>query len=200
MPHSHFITNIFVFLCSEAYDAQIANLELEKDSTNRTIGKLTENSRIGIYAKGPHTGGNAVSYSLLIKTEGESEMILFHYGNSISKENDKDIFTLTLNNGTPMLYISHAATLKPSKQYYLNDGSWHHVEVTMPTNNCMLSDVIIYVDRQAVETTAMSDTHIFFVNGKLSIGGFGYSSELYESQFPHLLPFIGEMDEFQMWS
>ena len=128
-------------------------------------------------------------------------MILFHYGDSQEKiVDDKDIFTLTLNNGTPILYISHAATLKPSKQYYLNDGSWHHVAVTMPINSCMLSHVIIYVDGQAVETTTTSDTHIFVGNGKLSIGGFGYSSKRYESEFPHLLPFIGEMDEFQMWS
>lgn len=187
----------------QPYDAQIANVKLKNNSNNFKKGKfgiLTENSRIGIYGFGPHSGGSTISYSLLISTKSESDMILVHYGHGFSLNSNKNIYTLTLNNGTPMLYISRVAILKPEKEYELNDGNWHHVAVSMPSNSCRLSDVIMYVDGKAVETIATRNYSIFFVtSGRLSIGGFGYSHHGYESFFPHLSPFIGKMDEFQMW-
>jgi hypothetical protein len=189
-----------VYLCLEAYDAQIANVKLETDSTSRTYGLLTKRSRIAIFADSPHSGGNAVSYSLSFETKGKSEMILVHYGGTSSKSG-KDIFTLTLNNGIPILYRSRASRFKPVFQYHLNDGKWHHVAVSMSENSCKLSDVIMYIDGKRADTTATSDDdYLFFMNsGRISIGGFGYTSERYESEFPHLSPFFGKIDEFQMW-
>jgi len=185
----------------QPYDAQVAQVELKRTSIrSRSYAVLTEDSRIGIYGIGPHSGGNIISYSLLINTKSTSEMTLIHYGLNFGEKSSKNIFTVTLKNGTPMLYIAHNAILIPKKEYHLNDNAWHNVAVSMPTKSCTLSDVIMYVDGEAIETIATKDPNIFFTtSGRLSIGGFGYSHDSYERTFSHLSPFVGKIDEFYMW-
>jgi len=174
-------------------------VDLKKTET-RSFGTLTKDSRIGIYGFGPHSGGSIISYSLLISTKGTSEMILVHYGVGFGEKTSKNMYTLTLNNGTPILYISSNSILKPKREYNLNDGMWHHIAVSMPRTSCTLSEVIMYIDGEDIETVAKKSVNIFFVtSGRLSIGGFGYSHESYESNFPHLSPFKGKIDEFYMW-
>ena len=87
-------------------------------------------------------------------------------------------------------------------QYHLNDGKWHHVAVSVHSDSCELSNVIMYIDGKPAETTATSDDDYlyFMTSGRISIGGFGYTSKRYESEFPHLSPFFGKIDEFQLWS
>jgi len=183
----------------EPYDAQIAEVKLRHRNA-RSFGVLTEDSRIGIYGIGPHSGGSKISYSILSSTNSASEMILVHYGFNFGTRSSKNMFTLTLKNGTPMLYVASNAILIPKREYYLNDNTWHHIAVSMPTESCNLSDIIMYVDGKVIETTVKKDPNIFFItSGRLSIGGFGYSHESYESNFPHLSPFVGRVDEFYMW-
>lgn len=183
----------------QPYDAQIANVDLKKTET-RSFGTLTKHSRIGVYGFGPHSGGSIISFSLMVHTRSTSEMILVHYGGTFGERSAKNIFTLTLNNGTPMLYISSKSILKPERGYDLNDGRWHHIAISMPKTSCTLSEVIMYIDGDVIETVAKKNINIFFItSGRLSIGGFGYSNESYESIFPHLSPFQGKVDEFYMW-
>jgi len=184
----------------QPYDAQLANVKL-KYSEGRSYGKFTDRSRLAIYGTGPHSGGSMISYTLWIKTKNASDMILVHYGHYFSGISSKHIYTLTLQNGTPMLYISPTATLRPRRKYDLNDGNWHHIAVSMPRKSCTLSEVIIYVDGEAINTIADKyDGNIFFTtSGRLSIGGFGYSHESYEENFPHLSPFNGMLDELYVW-
>lgn len=183
----------------QPYDAQIANLDIRQTEI-RSFGFMKEDSRIGIYGVGPHSGGSTISYSISINSNSKSEMILIHYGLNFGILSQKNIYTLTLKNGTPLLYISLDAILKPVKEHALNDGKWHHIAVSMPTESCTLSDVIMYVDGKTVKTVVTKDEHIFFsTSGRLSIGGFGYSNEEYESVFPHLSPYVGKLDEFYLW-
>jgi len=184
----------------QPYDAQVANLRL-KQKQSSSYAVLSRTSRIGIYGFGPHSGGSTISYSLLISTTSNSEVILVHYGHAFTENSTKNMYTLTLKKGTPNLYISPTAILEPVKRKLnLNDGNWHHIAVSMPTKSCKLSDVIMYVDGKVIETTTETETNIFFTTtGRLSIGGFGYSHISHEDIFPHLSPYVGKLDEFYMW-
>jgi len=139
-------------------------------------------------------------HALWIRTNGTSDMILVHYGHTFTARSNKNIYTLALQNGTPMLYISPTAILKPENNYILNDGKWHHIAVSMPRQSCALSEVIMYVDGKVIKTHATIDMNIFFTtSGRVSIAGFGYSHESTEETLPHLSPFLGKIDEFYMW-
>ena len=56
------------------------------------------------------------------------------------------MFTVTLKNGTPQVYISETSVLRPKKEYTLNDDSWHHIAVSMPKGSCALSEVVMHTD------------------------------------------------------
>jgi len=187
----------------QPYDAQVANVKLNS-FRGRSFGVFTNRSRLAIYGMGPHSGGSVISYALWIRTHKTSEMILVNYGHSFTGKSTKSSYTLTLQDGTPMLYISPTAILRPKMKYDLNDGDWHHIAVSMPRKSCALSEVIMYVDGKTIETSADGfgyDNEIFFTtSGRLSIGGFGYSHESYEENYPHLSPYIGRMDEVYVWA
>jgi len=185
----------------QPYDAQVADIELVNNGIE-SYGVFTNNTRLGIYGMGPHGAGSQVSYGIRIRTSRRSNMILVHYGHSFGFQRfAKDIFTLTLEKGTPKLYINDKSVLTPTKSQKLNDGSWHDVAVSMPSKSCNLSEVVMYVDGDIIETSIpQHDDHIFFMtSGQMSIGGFGYSHNSFESLFPHLKPFTGKISSFYMW-
>jgi len=184
----------------QPYDAQVANVKLKR-SEGHSYGVFTNSSRVAIYGMGPHSTGSMISYALWIKTSNKSEVILVHYGHSFTANSNKNIYTLTLQNGIPVLYISATMTLRPKWNKDLNDGNWHHIAVSMPRKSCALSEVIMYVDGKEIKTIIDGyDEIIFFTtSGRLSIGGFGYSHKSYEERFPHLSPFIARIDEFYVW-
>merc|ERR1740124_1378400 len=84
----------------QPYDAQVANLRFEQKQSNR-YAVLRKASRIGIYGFGPHSGGSTISYSLLISTTSNLEVILVHYGPAYGVNSTKNMYTLTLKKGTP---------------------------------------------------------------------------------------------------
>lgn len=192
----------------QPYDAQVANVNLSSQANSRndqayprSYGIFTKNSRLGIYGTGPHSAGSIISYAIWINTARKEEMIVIHYGNNFTAKSRKNIYTLTLSDGNPRLYLSAKSILQPRKNYNLNDGKWHHIVVSMPRPSCNLSDVVMYVDGQSVSTKAQNDINIFFVtSGRLSIGGFGYSHKGFDTVFPHLSPFLGKIGEFFLWS
>jgi len=191
----------------QQYDAQIANVNLSwSSSRNDSYATFTERSRLGIFTNGPHTSGGIISYALWIKTSEISEMTLVHYGNAFDfnaqKKMKRNIFTLTLKNGSPILYSSPQQILEPVDAFNLNDNEWHHIAVSMPRRSCLLSEVVMYVDgRVAATKTPQRDTRIFFISsGRMSIGGFGHSSEKFEIALPHLSNFVGGVDDFFLWT
>jgi len=188
----------------QQYDAQVAELKITKPGVKGSYyAKFSEESRLGIYATGPHAAGGIISFTLWFKTENKNKMILVHYGHNFSGvKTKKNIFTLTLDNGSPILYSSPTTPLKTLNVYSLNDGQWHHLAVSMPRKSCRLSEVNMYINGKSVETTPPSiDMHLFFAtSGSMGIGGFGYSSGVFETIFPNLELFIGGIDEFYLWS
>jgi len=189
----------------QQYDAQVANIELEEGNIGNKAGKFDETSRFGIYSTGPHSGGDIISYTIWIKTlEEDSEMIIIHYGSVFNhgKVYDKNIFTVTLNNGIPNLYTGVYSKLVPEEDSLnIADGKWHHIAVSMPKRSCLLSNVMLAVDGRALETYVSGyDDYIFFLStGRISLGNLGYSTRQYEAFFPDMKPFIGLMDDFYMW-
>lgn len=192
------------------HDAQVRGLTLVGTGVNRGIsGKAAQfqgsDSQMGIYAMGPHTAGRVVSYSAWFKTKNREEMILLHFGPSWHDEkNDKNIFTLTLDNGVLKLYASEDSVSQPANKYgqssSLNDGGWHQVAVTMPRNSCSLSEVIFIIDGENTPTVTENDVSLFFFNhGRIAVGGFGYSSSATEPEYSSWKPFQGYMDEVYVW-
>jgi len=201
-----YIAHIFSLhtLNSEQYDAQVANIELVDGRRGYSAGKFEMNSRLAIYSGGPHGPGTVIAYNLWIKTtQQNSEMVLVHYGSywgNVVKNNAKDFHTLTLDHGIPTLYVSHKKKLVPATDQGLNDNKWHHISVFMPKHSCLLSEVVMAIDGERVKTRKPQiDENIFHLTGgRISIGGFGYSSN-YEALFPKMTPYVGLMDDFLLY-
>mmetsp|Transcript_15318 Transcript_15318/g.28840 ORF Transcript_15318/g.28840 Transcript_15318/m.28840 type:complete len:721 (-) Transcript_15318:47-2209(-) len=189
----------------QQYDAQVANIEFVPGRRGERAGRFTELSRFSVFARGPHGAGNLVSYNIWIKTaEKNSEMIIVHYGHVwgdlVNGRSSKDFHTLTLDNGNPTLYIDADSKLIPVKSRQLNDNKWHHISVSMSRKSCLLSEVLMYVDGNKIDTfVPNNDKHIFHItSGSMSLAGFGYTSN-FEELFPHMKPFVGVLDEFLMF-
>ncbi len=191
----------------EQHNAQVANIDLVEGRRGVSLaGKFNQSSRFAIYAGSAHGGGNIVSYNVWIKTANADEMVLVQYGKVWGDVDDpldtKDFHLLTLDQGNPTLYVNTKAKLIPSVSLGLNDNSWHHISLSMPDRSCKLSEVILYVDKAKIPVKipeSHEDRNIFhYPGGKLSLGGFGYSST-YESAFPLVKPFTGLMDDFSLY-
>jgi hypothetical protein len=188
----------------EQYDAQVANVELVHGRRGLLAAKfLGTESRFGVYSTGPHGGGTIpISYNIWVKTSTQNrEMVLVHYGqiwgDITNFREDKDCHTLTLDDGNPKLSVGVNTHLIPKESLSLNDGEWHHISVSMKKKSCLLSEVEMYIDGNSIQTyTPQKNKHIFHITGgKLSLGGFGYSSN-YEDLFPNMKPYEGLIDEF----
>jgi len=191
----------------QQYDAQIANMELMGNSINgQYSGRFWHKSRVGIYSTGPHNGGDIISYALWFRTIQKRHMILIHYGDSFAPWGAKNMmFTVTLKNGFPILNSGPKNKIIPKISFNLSDGQWHHIAVSMPTRNCLLSEVVMYIDAEIVQTVMSEGSEdnkslFFTTSGRVSLGGFGYSSVSYDTLFPHFMQFNGRMDEFYLWN
>jgi len=187
----------------QQYDAQVANVgQVTNGGISGHAGNFNDTTRMSIFSLGPQAGGQVVSYAIWFKTvEYNSEMILVHYDKSWGGfTSEKNTFTLTLNNGTPMVYADRTSFLKPDDDYRLNDGKWHHVAVSMIRRSCLLSEVNIFIDGINIPTTAQNDLHIFAMSyGHISLGGPRFSFTFEESNYPNWRSFTGMMDDFYLW-
>jgi hypothetical protein len=183
------------------YDAQYANIELV-DGPRGKAGVFRPNSQMAVYGAGPHGHGNNVSYALWMKTTSEEDMVLINTG----RAGLKGLMNLHLNDGEPELLLAANARLI-AKGQKLNDGKWHHVAVSMPKKDCLLSEVQFYVDCQAVESKVVGRDNRGNVSlaNKVTIGGLGHGNG--KTAFSKLLhvehgikPFDGSLDEISVWS
>ena len=94
-----------------------------------------------------------------------------------------------------------------AKGQKLNDGKWHHVAVSMPKKDCLLSEVQFYVDGQAVGSKVAGQDNRVNVSlaNKVTIGGLGHGNG--KTPFSKLIhvelgikPFEGSLDEISVWS
>lgn len=179
------------------YSAMTANVELT-DGPNGNAGQFTGKSRMGVFAMGPLHGGRTVSYALWVKTDASERQMLINSGSMWSKELKK-FFNLNLNNGAPEVMISNNQWLT-AEGPALNDGQWHHLAVSMPSDDCLLSEVEIYVDGKPAKTRVSgADKELFFNQAvRLGIGGLNYSHKAFD-QLP-VKPFVGAMDDVSIWT
>ena len=188
------------------YDAQIGNIDLVNGRIENSLAaSFGTDSRFAIYGVGPFGGGEIISFSLWIKTTQTSKMILVHYGNVYGADvksvtSGKDQMTLILSDGIPELYIKHNRKLV-SQINSIADGRWHLVSVSMPSRSCRLSEIEIFVDEKAVKTERRGkDTNTFqLTHGRIAIGGFGSTTEVYEEIFSDWNPYMGLIDDFFLW-
>uniref|UniRef100_A0A7S3QJ37 Laminin G domain-containing protein n=1 Tax=Chaetoceros debilis TaxID=122233 RepID=A0A7S3QJ37_9STRA len=184
----------------QQYDAQIANVELSKGVMGNAA-MFSPDSRMSVYSMGPFSGGTAMSYSFWFKTKGPGEMILFHYAPkwALNEGGNKNVFSLTLNDGQPKLYASPTSVLT-GQSWDLNDGRWHNIAVIMPRASCRLSEVKMYVDNEQVETESSNDNPNLYLSGSgyIGIGGYGYTEAIAFS-ISQGIPFEGKIDELYVW-
>jgi hypothetical protein len=188
------------------YDAQVSKVKIAKNKRleGGNAARFRPASRFAIFGMGPFSGGEIVSFSMWIKPVPKAgkrrEMVLFHYGDGARPSNSKERLTLTIAKGVPMLYFS------PSLQFEaiginVVDKEWHQIAVSMPSKSCLASEVQLFVDGKLVETrsTTGRDDNLFFVtNGRMSIGGLGYNSEIFSEYYPALEPYRGWIDDFRL--
>lgn len=151
---------------------------------------------------GPLVAGEVFSLSLFFKTLQSGETVLVSFSPAWGAIGLKDMLLLTLKEGVPVMYTNENTSLKPlSSEVVLNDGRWHLILVRMPHKSCKLSEVIMNVDGNRVDTFVDGyDQHIFFKSTSyLSLGGWGYSNKGYGKDFfPSIQNFVGNMDKFML--
>jgi hypothetical protein len=179
------------------YSALTANVKLV-DGPSGNAGLFDENSRMGVFAMGPHHGGHAVSYALWIKTSSPENQLLINSGSIWSKAL-QGFLNLNLNDGIPEVMVSPQQRLT-AETARLNDGQWHHLAAVMPNDGCLLSEVRLYVDGKAAKTRlAGADRKLRFNQAvRLGFGGLNYSNKGFDA-----LPvesFVGAMDEISIWT
>lgn len=158
---------------------------------------------MAIGSMGPLAAGDIISCSLHFKTtQSNNEMILTFYGGKFGQSVSKDLFLLTLKNGSPRLHFNKKTLIEPKTALSLDEGSWHNIIITMPSKSCLYSQMKIIVDGEEVPTVLQGqDKHIFFTtSGLISLGGWGYSNEDFgDKVFDNLINFSGEMSDFRVW-
>ncbi len=185
------------------YDAQNGNIALAEGPRGKA-GVFIPNSQMAIYGAGPHAHGNMVSYALWLKTTSEEDMVLINTGRGTMGLGG--LMNLHLNNGEPELLIADKQRLI-AKDQKLNDGKWHHIAVSMPKKDCLLSEVQFYVDGQPVESEVVGQDKPVIVSlaNRLSFGGLGHGNG--KAPFSKLIhvehgikPFEGSLDEVSVWA
>ena len=179
------------------YSAVTAGVTLTEGVRNKA-GRFDENSRMGVFAMGPHHSGHAVSYALWVKTDSLENMMLMNSA-SIWSTQISGFFNLHLNNGAPEVMVSGTRRLTV-EDACLSDGKWHHIAVSMPSDHCRLSEVDLYVDGRPVKTRVEGgDDRLHFNQAvRMGFGGLNYSNKAFDA-LP-VKPFVGEMDEIMVWA
>lgn len=182
------------------YDSQVANIDIIPNRVpGNSVGLFHNDSRFAIFGVGPFSGGEIISFSLWIKTKLTSDTILVHYGKFIK---GKDHMVFFLSNGVPEFKVKPNRVLRAINTPSIADDEWHHIAISMPSRSCRLSEIQMFIDGIAVETEANDENYYIFYQtaGSIAIGGFGYSSELFETLYPKAVPFQGMVDDFSLWS
>ena len=118
----------------------------------------------------------------------------------------RGLMNLNLNDGEPELLMAHNQCLI-AKGQKLNDGKWHHLAVSMPKKDCLLSEVQFFIDGQPVESEVVGQDKPIIVSlaNRLSFGGLGHGNG--RTPFSRLVrvelgikPFVGAMDEISVWA
>jgi len=178
------------------YAAITANVDLVEGVQGKA-GKFTKESRMGVFAMGPLYGKQAVSYSLWVRSKSKKNQMLINTG-SIWGKDRKGFFNLHLNNGAPEVMVSEKRCLTSKSK--INDGEWHHIAVSMPSDGCLLSEVQIYVDGKLTGTSLTGqDLRLHFNQAvRMGFGGLNYSSKAHDRI--EVEPFVGSLDEIAIWT
>ena len=123
----------------------------------------------------------------------------------------KAVMNLRLSDGRPeVCYSSTQKVVLADDEKYLNDGLWHHLAVSFPEQDCLVSEIKFYVDGVDTSTVLVgSDDIIHFPNGGvLSVGGFGHGrtsknavmNDHEREGFETGQYFTGVMDDVFVWS
>jgi hypothetical protein len=189
------------------YDAQMSKISL-KDGRNGKVGRFDVDSKAAVWGMGPHSEGNTVSCALWFRTYSSGNVILISYEGYWMKPT---VMNLRLQEGTIEMVYSETQKIRGVGVIggrLLNDGSWHHVAISMPDDNCFLSEIFLYVDgEQATTKIVGSDTTVYLPRGgQLALGGFGYGGTAVlvtapdRKGFRDGINFLGEMDDVMVWS
>ncbi|GFH57818.1 hypothetical protein CTEN210_14294 [Chaetoceros tenuissimus] len=188
------------------YNAPVGGVQIRDEGIGGIYSGFFDGtmSQMGIYSLGPFVAGTIISVSMWIKTTATKEMLLLHYDRpwkaDASGLENRNIFSMTLKDGSPRIYVSKAATLLSQHSEAINDNGWHQIAAVMPYKSCKLSEVLLFIDGKKVSTSVTKDTPLHFENfGHLSVGGVGFAGTDVRNLFPSWKPFVGYIDEVYLW-
>ena len=150
------------------------------------------------FAMGPLQAGHAIAYELSFKTESRNNQILINTA-SIWGNRPKDFLNLYLDDGLPVVAISDKQMLRV-KSTKLNDDQWHRIKVSMPHDHCRLSEVIVEVDGEIIDTNQNGrDVSVRLKQSmRFTVGGIGYSAKAMKT-IP-VKNFSGLIDDVSLWA
>jgi len=181
----------------DTYDALYAGI-IPVEGVRGKAALMDEKSRLVAGGMGPALGGRVCSYALWIKTVSAENQLLINTA-SLYRPAQRNFFNLNLNDGIPEAAVSATQTLA-GRVPKLNDGRWHHIAVTMPADNCLLSEIRMYADGRTVDVRLNgADVPVSADRAsQLSFGGLGNSHGGLDA-LP-VKPFCGAMDEISVWA
>jgi len=120
---------------------------------------------------------------------------IFDFGNGASPNNNIMLYFSPYGNGT--LYYSVTTNSidisgGPLPQYFINDGTWHHVAITSTYVSSGFSNVIIYLDGQAIYNTSNTFPYPSNITRNLNYIGRSNTSTDYA--------FYGNIDDFRWYN
>ncbi len=168
------------------------------DGVRGRAAQFGKDSRMAVFAMGPHHSDRAVSYALWLKTKSTQNHVLVNTGSIWGGKLD-GFLNLNLNGGKPEVQVSKTQRAVADSAG-LNDDEWHHLAAVMPADGCRLSEVILYVDGNPVQTRleGADRTLRFNQSVRLSFGGLGYSRKAFDAL--QVKPFVGALDEVSVWA
>ena len=179
------------------YDALHNNVEIVP-GINGNAGRFTEDSRMAVFAMGPLQAKHAIAFELSFKTQSKDNQILINTA-PIWGNKPEGFLNLYLDDGIGTVAISDTKmfTIKSKK---LNDGQWHRIKVSMPSNNSNLSHIITEVDGKKMDKTLIAgDAEIKFKGSmRFTVGGRGYSGKAMKKISAK--NFVGLIDDVSLWS
>jgi len=179
----------------QSYDAQVANLMLVNDGQHGKAGNFSEYSHVGVFGMGPHAGGNIVSYSLWFKTTTRNTILLSYKG----RWNHNTFADLVIGPKGQIQFLYSPFSKLSGYTKGLNDNHWHHVIINMPSKNCLLSEITMFVNgsREYYKVIGNDNVIHFPDAGFVSLGGYGHSQRPEIKRMKN--PFLGLLDEVSVW-
>jgi hypothetical protein len=175
------------------------NVELADGISGKAI-KIDENSKLFAIAIGPMYSDFERTVAGWVKTSADGRRLILNSNSRWS--NTGQFFNISINGGYVELSLRPEITAT-TNDMKVNDGEWHHIAITVPKRNALLTDCKMYVDGKKIEDIRFSNgnTPINTVQSNwMTIATQSNQFKTDLTQTMNMSNFSGLLDDFGIWT